>query len=62
MKDIAAMLKHQSPTQQLPSYGNGWLELPNGQRWNPSHVYKFTTRRLSLWQRLVKFLGGVHEF
>lgn len=62
MKDIASMLKHQSPTQQLPSYGNGWIELPNGQRWNPSHIYKFNTNPLPLWRRLFKFLGGVHAF
>lgn len=29
-------LKKQSVAQQLPSYGHGWLELPNGQRWQPS--------------------------
>lgn len=62
MKDIASMLTRQSPPQQLPSYGNGWIELPNGRRWNPSHVYKFNTRPLPLWRRLVKFLGGVHAF
>lgn len=62
MKDIASMLKRQSPTHQLPSYGNGWIELPNGRRWNPSHVYKFNTHPLPLWRRLVKFLGGVHAF
>lgn len=64
MKDIAALLKHQSPSQQLPSHSNGWIELQNGQRWNPSHVYKFntSTKRPSLVRRLLKFLGGVHAF
>ncbi|WP_409516332.1 phage filamentation protein Fil family protein [Atlantibacter sp.] len=58
------MLKHQSPTPQLPSHSNGWIELPNGRRWNPSHVYKFnaSTERKSLLRRLLKFLGGVHAF
>lgn len=28
-------LKKKSPSQQLPSYGHGWLALPNGTRWNP---------------------------
>lgn len=64
MSDIAAMLKHQSPTPQLPSHSNGWIELPNGQRWNPSHAYKFnaSAERKSLLRRLLKFLGGVHAF
>jgi len=56
------MLKRQSPPQQLPSYGNGWIELPNGKRWNPSHVYKFNTSPLPVWRRLFKFLGGIHAF
>lgn len=35
MKVFAQLLKQQSPTIQLQSYGHGWLELPNGQRWQP---------------------------
>lgn len=64
MKDIASLLKHQSPSPQLPSHSNGWIELQDGQRWNPSHVYKFngSTPRLSMVRRLLKFLGGVHAF
>ena len=75
MSDIAAMLKHQSSTPQLPSHSNGWIELPNGQRWNPGLAYKFNAsesvtlkggavlRFLSTGaKRLVKFLGGVHAF
>ncbi|WPG22226.1 phage filamentation protein Fil family protein [Kosakonia cowanii] len=62
MKDIASMLKRQSPTPQLPSYGNGCIELPNGKRWNPLHIHKFNTNPLPLWRRLFKFLGGVHAF
>lgn len=62
MKAFVTYLKRPSPPMQLASGSTGWLELPNGQRWNPSHVYKFNTRQLSLWQRLAKFLRGVHEF
>ncbi|KUQ05659.1 hypothetical protein AWI07_03825 [Enterobacter roggenkampii] len=75
MKDIAALLKHQSPPQQLPSHGNGWIELPNGKRWNPGYAYKFraedsialssgTVIRFlpSPARRFLKFLGGVHAF
>lgn len=62
MKDIASMLKRQSPPQQLLSYGNGWIELPNGKRGNPSHVHKFNTSPLPMWRRLFEFLGGVHAF
>ena len=36
MKVFAQLLKQQSPTTQLSSYGHGWLELPNGQRWQPA--------------------------
>lgn len=62
MKDIASLLTRQSPTPQLPSYGNGWIELPNGKRWNPSHIHKFNTHPLSVWERFTKFIGGVHAF
>jgi hypothetical protein len=36
MKIFAQLLKQQSPSIQLPSFGHGWLELPNGQRWQPT--------------------------
>ncbi|MEI9627407.1 phage filamentation protein Fil family protein [Phytobacter diazotrophicus] len=64
MKAFVTYLKHQSPSPQLPSHSNGWIELQNGQRWNPSHVYKFnaSTERPSLVRRLLKFWGGVHAF
>lgn len=62
MKDIASMLKRQSSTPQLPSYGHGCIELPNGKRWNPSHIHKFTTRPLSMREHFIKFIGGVHAF
>ncbi|CNH40230.1 DUF2724 domain-containing protein [Yersinia ruckeri] len=35
MKIFARYLKQQSPSPQLGSYGHGWIELPNGQRWQP---------------------------
>ncbi|WP_455268759.1 phage filamentation protein Fil family protein [Rahnella aceris] len=36
MKVFVQLLKQQSPAVQLQSYGHGWLELPNGQRWQPA--------------------------
>lgn len=33
-------LKRQSPAQQLPSYGHGSIQLPNGNRWNPAFTRK----------------------
>jgi hypothetical protein len=47
---------------QLASSSTGWLELPNGQRWNPSHSYKFNTRspRRPWWVRFRhRLTGGV---
>ena len=41
IKPFVTYLKRQSPPPQLASGSTGWLELPNGQRWNPSHAYKF---------------------
>ncbi|AUZ65643.1 phage filamentation protein Fil family protein [Citrobacter sp. CFNIH10] len=41
MKPFVNYLKRQSPPPQLASGSTGWLELPNGQRWNPGHTYKF---------------------
>lgn len=35
MKAFAQYLKRQSPAPQLTSFGHGWIELPNGQRWQP---------------------------
>ncbi|HBC0641555.1 TPA: phage filamentation protein Fil family protein [Serratia marcescens] len=35
MKAFAHYLKRQSPAPQLASFGHGWIELPNGQRWQP---------------------------
>ncbi|KAA8727569.1 DUF2724 domain-containing protein [Ewingella americana] len=36
MQVFTRFLVKQSPTLQLPSHGHGWLELPNGQRWQPA--------------------------
>lgn len=41
MKAFVTYLKNESPAMQLPSGSTGWIELPNGQRWNPGHTYKF---------------------
>lgn len=41
IKPFVTYLKSQSPSPQLASGSTGWLELPNGQRWNPGHTYKF---------------------
>ncbi|EJR6687358.1 phage filamentation protein Fil family protein, partial [Salmonella enterica] len=41
MKAFVTYLKKESPAMQLPSGSTGWIELPNGQRWNPGHTYKF---------------------
>lgn len=64
MKAFVTYLKEQSPAMQQSSGTTGWIELPNGQRWNPAHVYKFNAKpsRTSLACRLLKFLGGVHAF
>lgn len=44
MKAFVCYLKKQSPSQQLASGSTGWIELPNGQRMNPGHQYKFNAR------------------
>lgn len=36
MKAFVTYLKNESPAMQLPSGSTGWIELPNGQRWNPA--------------------------
>lgn len=36
MKAFVTYLKKESPAMQLASGSTGWLELPNGQRWNPA--------------------------
>jgi hypothetical protein len=58
MKAFVTYLKKESPAMQLASGSTGWIELPNGQRWNPGHQYKFNTRvpRRSSWFRLLEIL------
>nr|WP_255541620.1 phage filamentation protein Fil family protein [Pantoea sp. S62] len=34
------LLKRQSPSKQLPAYGHGTIQLPNGLRWNPALTRK----------------------
>ncbi|MDR3432080.1 MAG: DUF2724 domain-containing protein [Rouxiella aceris] len=33
---IAPLLKQQSPSRH---FGHGWIELPDGKRWNPTQKY-----------------------
>ncbi|MFH3540698.1 phage filamentation protein Fil family protein [Klebsiella aerogenes] len=60
MKPFVTYLRHQSPPMQLASGSTGWIELPDGQRWNPSHVYKFTAHqpRRRWWHRLMGLVRG----
>lgn len=55
MKAFVTYLRNESPAMQLPSGSTGWIELPNGQRWNPGHMYKFNARqpRRPWWRRLM---------
>ncbi|WP_071706515.1 phage filamentation protein Fil family protein [Yersinia ruckeri] len=55
MKIFARYLKQQSPSPQLGSYGHGWIELPNGQRWQPctSRVVFLGALRHPWWFRLM---------
>ncbi|EKN5147789.1 DUF2724 domain-containing protein [Yersinia enterocolitica] len=67
MKVFANYLKQQSPSQQLSHFGHGWIELPNGQRWQPcasrvvflgesrNPVFKIKRRRW--WFRLMGLRG-----
>lgn len=61
MKAFVTYLKKESPAmQQLASGSTGWLELPNGQRRNPSHQYKFNARsaRHPWWFRFLGIIRG----
>ncbi|MCK7150944.1 DUF2724 domain-containing protein [Enterobacter roggenkampii] len=60
MKAFVTYLKKESPAMQLASGSTGWLELPNGQRWNPGHSFKFNaaTPRRPWWRRLMGLRYG----
>lgn len=60
MKAFVTYLKKESPAMQLASGTTGWIELPNGQRWNPGHHYKFNgcLPRRPWWQRISNRLTG----
>lgn len=60
MKAFVTYLKKESPAMQLASGSTGWLELPDGQRWNPGHQYKFNTcvHRRPFWARLFSVIRG----
>ncbi|EQA0847654.1 phage filamentation protein Fil family protein [Citrobacter braakii] len=53
MKAFVTYLKKESPATQRPSGSTGWIEMPNGQRWNPGHRYKFNAHDS------VRMKGGV---
>lgn len=57
MKAFVTYLKKPSPPMQLASGSTGWIELPNGQRWNPSHSHKFNAcqPRRPWWFRLMSW-------
>lgn len=57
---FAKLLKRPSPSQQLASFGHGWIELSNGQRWQPAPGVKPTVqaRRRSAFSRLFELVGG----
>ncbi|WP_421532907.1 phage filamentation protein Fil family protein [Lelliottia amnigena] len=60
MKPFVTYLKNESPAMQLASGSTGWIELPNGQRWNPGHQYKFNAppSRQPWWFRLFGVVRG----
>ncbi|WP_171964812.1 phage filamentation protein Fil family protein [Cronobacter sakazakii] len=60
MRAFVTYLTEQSPSPQLNAFSHGWIELPDGQRWNPATRYKFTghSPRRSLWRRLLNLKGG----
>lgn len=71
MKAFVTYLKKESPATQRPSGSTGWIELLNGRRWNPGHMYKFNTHEPvrmkggvvlrflpTKVRRLVGFIGG----
>ncbi|QCT18504.1 hypothetical protein FEM41_02035 [Jejubacter calystegiae] len=53
-------LTEQSPTPQLKAWGNGWIELPDGRRWNPGLSVKFNGQapRPPFWRRLLNAVRG----
>ncbi|AKL03082.1 hypothetical protein AB190_21945 [Enterobacter asburiae] len=51
MKAFVTYLKKESPAMQLASGTTGWIELPNGQRWNPGHTHKFNAQESGRIQR-----------
>lgn len=60
MKAFVTYLKKPSPPMQRASGSTGWIELPNGQRWNPSHSYKFNAGSTPRpwWHRLSGLVRG----
>lgn len=54
---IAPLLKQQSPSRH---FGHGWIELPNGNRWNPErkHVMAVKASKPKQARKLLKRLFG----
>lgn len=52
------LFKKYVPPQQLPKCGYGWIESPNGRRWQPPPHYipvpKKTTKPKKRWRRFTK--------
>lgn len=40
MISFVRYLRNQSNSPQLPSFGHGWIQLPDGRRWNPALTRK----------------------
>ncbi|MHC0435077.1 phage filamentation protein Fil family protein [Klebsiella aerogenes] len=64
MKAFVTYLKQQSPSMQLASGSTGWIELPDGKRWNPGHQFKFSGEQLRCpwWHRLMRLVRGRYGY
>ncbi len=68
MITFVTRLRHHSPPPELPCHGHGWIELPDGRRWQPgtgqvtfSGGAVFVSRpvaRRRWWFRLMGLRGG----
>jgi hypothetical protein len=60
MKAFVTYLKKPSPPMQRASGSTGWIELPNGQRWNPGRQYKFNAHEPVRFKRgaVIRFIAA----
>lgn len=60
-KPFVTYLKNQSPTPQLNAHGHGWIELPNGQLWNPATRFNFVANKARRpgWRTFLNRIGGL---